>query len=153
MTGLSLRIAPKNWSDWLLETLVRLSASGCSRTGLYEVLTTVIEDVSRADLVGSRRYAHHPALTCSLSDVISLTYLSGSNMSRSSPMLHLKYRRQSGNPLQPHPKLTRSTAPCVVCKVGSQRETLMQSKYRTPSAGDSATHVLPCIASYRPSTL
>jgi hypothetical protein len=34
---------------------MRLSASGSSRIGVYEVLTLVIEEVGRADIIGSKK--------------------------------------------------------------------------------------------------
>lgn len=55
ITGLSFRLAPQEWPNWLLETMMRLAASGCSKVGIYEVLTLVIEEAGRADLVSSRR--------------------------------------------------------------------------------------------------
>lgn len=55
VTTLSFRLAPANWPSWLIETIMRLSGSGCSGTGVYEFLVTAIEEIGRADLVGSRR--------------------------------------------------------------------------------------------------
>ncbi|KAK9900916.1 ARM repeat-containing protein [Cystobasidium minutum MCA 4210] len=55
VTSLSFRLAPNVWPNWLLETILRLTASGCSRLGIYEFLTLAIEEVGRADLVGSKR--------------------------------------------------------------------------------------------------
>jgi len=55
ITSLSFRLVPNEWPNWLLETMLRLSASGCSRIGVYEVLTLVIEEVGRADIIGSKK--------------------------------------------------------------------------------------------------
>lgn len=57
ITSLSLRL--EIWDNWLLELIMRVSAGaggiGTSREGVLEVLGVVIEQVSRANLVGQKR--------------------------------------------------------------------------------------------------
>jgi hypothetical protein len=62
VTSLSFRLVPNStWPNWLLETILRLTASGCSRLGIYEFLTLAIEEIGRADLVGAKRYVDEHA--------------------------------------------------------------------------------------------
>lgn len=59
VTSLSLRL--EDWEDWLLEVVVRVSAGdgtaggGSGREAVLEVLAVVIEQVARAELVGTKR--------------------------------------------------------------------------------------------------
>ena len=53
-TSLSLRLGGE-WTDWLLEVIMRIAASGAAREASLEVLSTAIEEIARADFVGSQR--------------------------------------------------------------------------------------------------
>lgn len=59
VTSLSLRL--EDWEDWLLEVVVRVTAGdgtaggGSGREAVLEVLAVVIEQVARAELVGTKR--------------------------------------------------------------------------------------------------
>lgn len=53
-TSLSLRLGGE-WNDWLLEVIMRIAASGAAREASLEVLSTAIEEIARADFVGSQR--------------------------------------------------------------------------------------------------
>ncbi|BGP18218.1 hypothetical protein JCM10213v2_006275 [Rhodosporidiobolus nylandii] len=64
-TALSLRLEDR-WKDWLLEAVMRVAASGAGREGTLEVLSVAIEEVARAELVGSKREITS-ALTCFVS--------------------------------------------------------------------------------------
>lgn len=55
-TALSLRVEAR-WPDWLLEVVMRVAAAGAGREASLEVLATAIEQVARAELVGSKRCA------------------------------------------------------------------------------------------------
>ena len=59
-TSLSLRIGGE-WNDWLLEVIMRIAASGAAREASLEVLSTAIEEIARADFVGSQRYVSSSA--------------------------------------------------------------------------------------------
>lgn len=58
-TALSLRLQDR-WKDWLLEVVMRVAASGARREATLEVLSTAIEQVARAELVGSKRCVPSP---------------------------------------------------------------------------------------------
>ncbi|KAI5481218.1 Importin 13 [Pseudohyphozyma bogoriensis] len=76
VTSLSLRLDDK-WEDWLLEVIMRVAAGdgtpqgGSSREAVLEVLSVVIEQVTRADLVGPKRAAYMTRLASSHSHVVS----------------------------------------------------------------------------------
>lgn len=63
VTSLSLRLALKEgdaeesgrWDHWLLEVMARVGGAGTSREAVLEVLSVVVEQVARAELVGNKR--------------------------------------------------------------------------------------------------
>jgi len=64
-TALSLKLEGQGegtrWNDWLLEVVMRVAGGGAAREASLEVLSVAIEEVSRAELPGSKRCA---LLTC-----------------------------------------------------------------------------------------
>lgn len=56
LSSLSLHLQPKGeWENWLLESTMTLSGTSCSKDAIYELLVIVVEEASRADLVGRAR--------------------------------------------------------------------------------------------------
>ncbi|GAA5841296.1 hypothetical protein JCM3766R1_005019 [Sporobolomyces carnicolor] len=53
------------WDNWLLETVVRVAASGSSREAVLEVLAIAIEQVQRAELTGAKRMSFMSSLSSS----------------------------------------------------------------------------------------
>ncbi|BGP33834.1 hypothetical protein JCM10296v2_005639 [Rhodotorula toruloides] len=81
-TALSLRLQDR-WKDWLLEVVMRVAASGARREATLEVLSTAIEQVARAELVGSKRMAYMSSLSSTIPHLVST--LSSSLSPPSSP--------------------------------------------------------------------
>ncbi|KAM0748278.1 ARM repeat-containing protein [Meredithblackwellia eburnea MCA 4105] len=59
---LSMRIF-EQWSDWLLDVILRVVGAGASREAVMTILSECVETFARADLVGSRRVAYLGTLT------------------------------------------------------------------------------------------
>ncbi|GAA6015280.1 hypothetical protein JCM11491_000997 [Sporobolomyces phaffii] len=57
--------AEEPWQDWLLQVVVRIAASGSTREAALEVLSTVIEQVQRAELTGTKRMGFMDSLRSS----------------------------------------------------------------------------------------
>ncbi|GAA5959566.1 hypothetical protein JCM8115_003751 [Rhodotorula mucilaginosa] len=69
-TSLSLRIGGE-WNDWLLEVIMRIAASGAAREASLEVLSTAIEEIARADFVGSQRMSYMSSLSSTIPHLVS----------------------------------------------------------------------------------
>ncbi|GAA6017231.1 hypothetical protein JCM10207_002578 [Rhodosporidiobolus poonsookiae] len=80
-TALSLRLLD-SWSDWLLEVVMRVAGSGAAREASLEVLSVAIEEVSRAELVGSQRMAYMSSLSSTIPHLVSTL---SSSLTSSSP--------------------------------------------------------------------
>ncbi|GAA6037422.1 hypothetical protein JCM8097_008565 [Rhodosporidiobolus ruineniae] len=70
VTALSLRLEDA-WKDWLLEVVMRVAASGAGREASLEVLSVAIEEVARAELVGSKRMAYMSSLSSTTPHLVS----------------------------------------------------------------------------------
>ncbi|GAA5886599.1 hypothetical protein JCM6882_005828 [Rhodosporidiobolus microsporus] len=70
-TALSLRLEGK-WQDWLLEVVMRVAAGGAGREASLEVLAVAIEEVGRAELVGSKRMAYMSSLSSTTPHLVSM---------------------------------------------------------------------------------
>ncbi|GAA98552.1 hypothetical protein E5Q_05240 [Mixia osmundae IAM 14324] len=62
-TALAIKIAPRDWSEWLLSLMTLLSSAPCSRQAVFEVLAVITEESERADLIGKRRVQFEHTLT------------------------------------------------------------------------------------------
>ncbi|GAA5825370.1 hypothetical protein JCM11251_006954 [Rhodosporidiobolus azoricus] len=80
-TALSLRLEGK-WEDWLLEVVMRVAAGGAGREATLEVLAVAIEEVGRAELVGSKRMAYMSSLSSTTPHLVSTL---SSSLASSSP--------------------------------------------------------------------
>ncbi|BGP56873.1 hypothetical protein JCM8202v2_004506 [Rhodotorula sphaerocarpa] len=69
-TRLSFRLGSE-WQDWLLEVVMRIAASGAAREASLEVLSTAIEEIARADFVGSQRTAYLSSLSSTIPHLVS----------------------------------------------------------------------------------
>ncbi|GAA5977602.1 hypothetical protein JCM10908_005035 [Rhodotorula pacifica] len=69
-TSLSLRLGAE-WNDWLLEVVMRIAASGAAREASLEVLSTAIEEIARADFVGSQRMSYMSSLSSTIPHLVS----------------------------------------------------------------------------------
>ncbi|TNY21281.1 armadillo-type protein [Rhodotorula diobovata] len=69
-TALSLRVEAR-WPDWLLEVVMRVAAAGAGREASLEVLATAIEQVARAELVGSKRMSYMSSLSSTIPHLVS----------------------------------------------------------------------------------
>ncbi|KWU41813.1 hypothetical protein RHOSPDRAFT_36639 [Rhodotorula sp. JG-1b] len=69
-TSLSLRLGGE-WNDWLLEVIMRIAASGAAREASLEVLSTAIEEIARADFVGSQRMSYMSSLSSTIPHLVS----------------------------------------------------------------------------------
>ncbi|GAA5872754.1 hypothetical protein JCM8547_006333 [Rhodosporidiobolus lusitaniae] len=69
-TALSLRLEGQ-WKDWLLEVVVKVAGGGAGREASLEVLAVAIEEVSRAELVGSKRMAYMSSLSSTTPHLVS----------------------------------------------------------------------------------
>ncbi|GAA5999141.1 uncharacterized protein JCM10292_001618 [Rhodotorula paludigena] len=69
-TSLSVRVEGQ-WQDWLLEVVMRIAASGAGREASLEVLSTAIEQVARAELVGSKRMAYMSTLSSTIPHLVT----------------------------------------------------------------------------------
>ncbi|GAA6053966.1 hypothetical protein JCM3770_004645 [Rhodotorula araucariae] len=70
VTALSLRVEDR-WRDWLLEVVMRVAGGGAGREATLEVLSTAIEQVARAELVGSKRMAYMSSLASTIPHLVS----------------------------------------------------------------------------------
>ncbi|BGP50005.1 hypothetical protein JCM10450v2_005910 [Rhodotorula kratochvilovae] len=80
-TALSLRVEGR-WQDWLLEVVMRVAGGGAGREASLEVLSTAIEQVARAELVGSKRMSYMSSLASTIPHLVSTL---SSSLSSSSP--------------------------------------------------------------------
>lgn len=62
ITSLSFRLAPNFWQGWLLQVIEGLDFAQCYPSGMYEVLALVIEEIARADFVGSKKLVSRMAI-------------------------------------------------------------------------------------------
>ncbi|GAA5940738.1 hypothetical protein JCM3775_004883 [Rhodotorula graminis] len=80
-TALSLRVESR-WRDWLLEVVMRVAGGGAGREASLEVLSTAIEQVARAELVGSKRMSYMSSLSSTIPHLVSTL---SSSLTSSSP--------------------------------------------------------------------
>lgn len=58
LSSLSLHLQPtQSWPDWMLHSTMTLAAASCTKEAVYELLVIVIEEASRADLIGKDKCA------------------------------------------------------------------------------------------------
>ncbi|KAK4050191.1 hypothetical protein OIO90_005173 [Microbotryomycetes sp. JL221] len=61
----------QEWNGWLLQVMSRLAAAGAHRRAILQVLSVVIEQVTRAELVGIKRNRYMTDLSTSMPMVVS----------------------------------------------------------------------------------